>query len=611
MKLNALLVDLSVLGAARLGVPRAGLRHAARPRGRRLHPGLDRRPAGPRPAPRRRRLDRQAVASRGGDGADRGRRPPPPPQPARAPTPGPWSPARSRSAPTSSRPSSPGAALDLTRREFELLQVLAEAERPGDRARGDLPAGLGLRDGPRRPLGRRLRPQAAREAPEALAGLGATSTPTSGSATGSSPSRRGDAELGRRARRGGRDRGGETVAEAQIAAARLAGRRRRRGDSCRRSHAFSHRPRLARNNLVAKRCECALESHRRQDLDVCLRPQSRQPNQKETQQVISKKWLLAAGASAVLALGVAACGDDDDSTAVERRRHAERPLRLDLDRRLEHGAAVRRGGGRALQRGEPGRQHHRRRRRHQRRLREVLRRRDRHLRRLAPDRARGGGRSARRAASSTPRSRSPTTGSPIVTNPALEISCLTTDQLAQLWTDDTVTNYCELGDDADTGEPLPDAEVSLYGPGTDSGTFDYFTDAINGEEGVSRKEYQAVRGRQRARPGRRRRRRRARATSGSPTTSRTPTRSTWSRSTPATAASRRARRRSRTASTRRSRGRCSCTRPPRRCRSPRSPAFMQYVVDNYDDDRRGRADRPDGRDAGAPTRQSALEEALG
>ncbi len=68
--------------------------------------------------------------------------------------------------------------------------------------------------------------------------------------------------------------------------------------------------------------------------------------------------------------------------------------------------------------------------------------------------------------------------------------CLTTDQLEQLWETDEVTNYSELGDDADTGEPLPDADVSLYGPGTDSGTFDYFTDVINGEEGVSRKEYQ-------------------------------------------------------------------------------------------------------------------------
>ena len=36
----------------------------------------------------------------------------------------------------------------------------------------------------------------------------------------------------------------------------------------------------------------------------------------------------------------------------------------------------------------------------------------------------------------------------------------------------------------------PDAELSLFGPGTDSGTFDFFTDEINGEEGVTRKDYQ-------------------------------------------------------------------------------------------------------------------------
>jgi phosphate transport system substrate-binding protein len=82
-------------------------------------------------------------------------------------------------------------------------------------------------------------------------------------------------------------------------------------------------------------------------------------------------------------------------------------------------------------------------------------------------------------------------GISVVTNPALAISCLTVDQLKQLWADDKVTNYSELGEDADSGEPLPDAEVSLFGPGTDSGTFDYFTDVINGEEGVSRKQYQA------------------------------------------------------------------------------------------------------------------------
>ena len=70
------------------------------------------------------------------------------------------------------------------------------------------------------------------------------------------------------------------------------------------------------------------------------------------------------------------------------------------------------------------------------------------------------------------------------------ISCLTTDQLKKLWSNSDVTNYSQLGNDADTGDPLPDADVSLYGPGTDSGTFDYFTDVINGEEDLSRKDYQ-------------------------------------------------------------------------------------------------------------------------
>jgi phosphate transport system substrate-binding protein len=81
-------------------------------------------------------------------------------------------------------------------------------------------------------------------------------------------------------------------------------------------------------------------------------------------------------------------------------------------------------------------------------------------------------------------------GISVTTNPALEISCLTTDQLKELWNSSTVSNYSQLGEDADTGQPLPDADVSLYGPGTDSGTFDYFTEVINGEEGVSRDDYQ-------------------------------------------------------------------------------------------------------------------------
>jgi phosphate transport system substrate-binding protein len=76
-------------------------------------------------------------------------------------------------------------------------------------------------------------------------------------------------------------------------------------------------------------------------------------------------------------------------------------------------------------------------------------------------------------------------GIAIVTNKALAIDCLTTEQLKQLWnTGSKVSKYSQLD------PALPDTDVSLYGPGTDSGTFDFFTDEINGEEGVTRKDYQ-------------------------------------------------------------------------------------------------------------------------
>jgi phosphate transport system substrate-binding protein len=44
----------------------------------------------------------------------------------------------------------------------------------------------------------------------------------------------------------------------------------------------------------------------------------------------------------------------------------------------------------------------------------------------------------------------------------------------------------------DVDASFPDEKLSLFGPGTDSGTFDYFTDEINGEEGASRSDYSAT-----------------------------------------------------------------------------------------------------------------------
>ena len=49
----------------------------------------------------------------------------------------------------------------------------------------------------------------------------------------------------------------------------------------------------------------------------------------------------------------------------------------------------------------------------------------------------------------------------------------------------TVTNWNQVD------PSFPDQELVLSGPGTDSGTFDYFTDVINGEEGASRADYNA------------------------------------------------------------------------------------------------------------------------
>jgi phosphate transport system substrate-binding protein len=76
-------------------------------------------------------------------------------------------------------------------------------------------------------------------------------------------------------------------------------------------------------------------------------------------------------------------------------------------------------------------------------------------------------------------------GIAVVSNPDLKVDCLTTDQLKELWNQGSkIKSLSEID------PKLPDTQLSLFGPGTDSGTFDYFTDEINGEEGVSREDYQ-------------------------------------------------------------------------------------------------------------------------
>ena len=77
----------------------------------------------------------------------------------------------------------------------------------------------------------------------------------------------------------------------------------------------------------------------------------------------------------------------------------------------------------------------------------------------------------------------------VVVNPENPVTCMTVDQLSSVWDKgSTMDSWDQIKDlDAEYSESL-----DLYGPGTDSGTFDYFTEAINGEEGVQRTDYNNV-----------------------------------------------------------------------------------------------------------------------
>ncbi len=64
--------------------------------------------------------------------------------------------------------------------------------------------------------------------------------------------------------------------------------------------------------------------------------------------------------------------------------------------------------------------------------------------------------------------------------------CMTVAQLKTMWAPESegkVMNWNQVD------PSYPDEKLTLFGAGTDSGTFDYFTDAINGEEGASRTDF--------------------------------------------------------------------------------------------------------------------------
>ena len=76
----------------------------------------------------------------------------------------------------------------------------------------------------------------------------------------------------------------------------------------------------------------------------------------------------------------------------------------------------------------------------------------------------------------------------VIVNPENDwAQCLTVEQLNTIWDrGSNVDNWSQVD------PSFPDEPLELFGPGTDSGTFDYFTDAINGEEGVQRTDYNNI-----------------------------------------------------------------------------------------------------------------------
>lgn len=80
-------------------------------------------------------------------------------------------------------------------------------------------------------------------------------------------------------------------------------------------------------------------------------------------------------------------------------------------------------------------------------------------------------------------------GLSVVVNPQNNFAqCLTVDELKKMWepaAQGKITNWSQIR------SGFPNQRLGLYGAGTDSGTYDYFTQAIVGEEGKSRGDYTA------------------------------------------------------------------------------------------------------------------------
>lgn len=80
----------------------------------------------------------------------------------------------------------------------------------------------------------------------------------------------------------------------------------------------------------------------------------------------------------------------------------------------------------------------------------------------------------------------------IVVNPEIPVDCLTKEQAKQIWDAGSQVKTWGDIDGLDLPADAASKTLDLYGAGTDSGTFDFFTEAINGEEGRIRTDYNSI-----------------------------------------------------------------------------------------------------------------------
>jgi phosphate transport system substrate-binding protein len=80
-------------------------------------------------------------------------------------------------------------------------------------------------------------------------------------------------------------------------------------------------------------------------------------------------------------------------------------------------------------------------------------------------------------------------GLTVMVNPQNDfVQCMTVEELHTIWAPEaegTITHWNQVRPD------WPSEPIQLYGPGVDSGTFDYFTEVINGEAQASRGDFTA------------------------------------------------------------------------------------------------------------------------